>query len=115
MINMKNLGSVALAVGLTLANQLSAQQAETPFLHIPSTVSPEAQTVLRMMPDPSLQPGLPAPADIETWKAVQQARETFGLERQKPIVERLQPSVKEMHLGGVPVLEIKPRNWKDNG
>ncbi len=27
----------------------------------------------------------------------------------------MQPTVTNMNLGGVPVLEIKPRNWKDNG
>ena len=115
MKNMLNLGSVALAVCLAMANQLSAQQAETPFLHIPSTVSQEAQAFLRMMPDPSLQPAAPAPDDIEAWKAAQEAREAFGLERQKAVIASLQPTVTEMELGGVPVLEIKSRTWKNDG
>jgi len=100
---------------LGLAGHLPAQQTETSYVYIPDTISEEAQAVLRMLPDPSLQPELPAPGDIEAWRAVQQEREAFGLERQKAAVESLQPAVTEMELGGVPVLEIKPRNWKDNG
>jgi len=101
------------------AIELSDEQVENivrrSYVYIPDTISKEAQVILRMLPDPSLQPEVPAPNDIEAWKAAQQAREAFGLERQKPLVERLQPTVTNMKLGGVPVLEIKPRNWKDNG
>ncbi len=102
-------------VMLGFAGHLPAQSTETSYVYIPDTISEEAQAFLRMLPDPSLQPEAPAPDDIEAWKAAQQAREAFGLERQKPVVERLQPTVTKMKLGGVPVLEIKPRNWKDNG
>ncbi len=96
-------------------NQLAAEQAKTVFAYIPDTISQEAQAVIRMMPDPSLQPERPTPGDIEAWRAAQQERESFSLERQKAVVDSLQPAVTEMKLGGVPVLEIKPRNWKDNG
>jgi acetyl esterase/lipase len=41
--------------------------------------------------------------------------ETRNLERQKDVVERLDPDVMKKELGGVPVLDIKPRNWRDNG
>jgi len=100
---------------LTFAGHLIAQPTETSYVYIPDTVSEEAQAIIRMLPDPSLQPELPTPGDIEAWRAVQQEREAFSLERQKAVVDSLQPAVTEMELGGVPVLEIKPRNWKDNG
>lgn len=101
--------------GLLIFGNVMAAQTEVSYAHIPSTVSEEAAAIIRMLPDPSLQPEAPAPNDIEAWKAAQQAREAFSLERQKSIVDRLQPTVTKMKLGGVPVLEIKPRNWKDNG
>jgi len=41
--------------------------------------------------------------------------EASGIKRSKPLVDKLEPIVTEMELGGVPVLDIKPRNWKDNG
>ncbi len=41
--------------------------------------------------------------------------ETSGIKRSKPLVDKLEPIVTEMELGGVPVVDIKPRNWKENG
>ena len=104
-----------MAACTTTAEVPSVESTETSYVYIPDTISEEAQAVLRMLPDPSLQPELPAPGDIEAWRAAQQEKEAFSLERQKAVVESLQPAVTEMELGGVPVLEIKPRNWKDNG
>ncbi len=109
------LSGVILTLFLTLTFHLAAQQAETSFVHIPSTVSQEARVFLQILPDPSHKPLLPVAEDIKAWKAVQQGKEQLGLEIQKPVVKRLQPTVTEIELGGVPVLEIKPKNWKENG
>ncbi len=98
-----------------IINQVAAQQAGEHYVHIPATVSPEAQAYLRMLPDPHLQPAAPGPTEIEKWKAMQNYMETRNLERQKDVVERLSPDVTKQDLGGVPVLDIKPRNWRDNG
>jgi monoterpene epsilon-lactone hydrolase len=70
---------------------------------------------LRVLPDPGLQPDLPSPDDIAGWTAAQQSRESVGLERQKPLLVQLKPKVTELNMGGVPVLDVKPRDWKDNG
>jgi len=67
------------------------------------------------MPDPSPQPALPAPDDIEAWVAAQKAREALAAARSQPVLDRLQPSVSEMNLSGVSVLDVRPRGWKDNG
>lgn len=115
MKKMMYMSGVILALWLTFTNPLSAQQAETSYVHIPTTVSQEARAIIRMLPDPSLQPAAPSPDDVKAWIAAQQAREVFSLERQKAVVDSLQPTVTEMELGGVPVLDIKPRNWKNNG
>jgi monoterpene epsilon-lactone hydrolase len=115
MDKMKHLPGLAVAFGLVFVAQVAVQQTEAPYLYIPSTVSQEAQEFIRVLPDPSLQPEMPAPDDVKAWKAAQQAREAHGFTRQKAVVDRLQPIVTEMELGGVPVLDIKPRNWKNNG
>ncbi len=96
-------------------NSVAAQQAGEPYVNIPDTISPEAQAVLRMMPDPNQAPSAPNPTEIEQWKVVQATMEARNLERQKDLVERLGPDVTKQELGGVPVLDIKPRNWRDNG
>ncbi len=112
---MMNKSGVVIALWLAFTNQLAAEQAKTAFAYIPDTISQEAQAVIRMMPDPNLQPTAPAHNDIEAWKAIYDAREKISIERQKTLLKSLQPTLTEMNLGGVPVLEIKPRNWKDNG
>ncbi len=98
-----------------ITNQVAAQPTGEHYVHIPDTISAEAQAFLRMMPDPHLQPAAPDPTEIEQWKAIQKAFEARNLERQKDIVDRLGPDVTKLDLGGVPVLDIKPKNWRDNG
>src|SRR3954469_13729682 len=46
------------------------------FFSVPDTISPEWQARLRGLSDPSCQPALPAPDDLDGWRAIQQARET---------------------------------------
>ena len=106
---------IILALGLIFANQLSARQAETPYLHIPSTVSQEAQEFLQVLPDPNLIPAFPASTESDQWKSLQTALEAHNIEKQQALLERLQPTITEMDFGGVPVLDVKPKGWKDNG
>ncbi len=110
-----DIACAVLTLALAFANQVSAQQPEKLYLHIPSTVSEEAQAVLRMLPDPSLKPASPAPGEVEAWKAAQREAEAHGIERQKGLLERLQPTVTKTEMGGVSVLDIRPKDWKDNG
>ncbi len=98
-----------------VSGQVWAAQTEASYAHIPTTVSEEAAAIIRMFPDPGLKPAAPAHDDIKAWTAIQRAMETSGIKRSKPLVDKLGPIVTEMKLGGVPVLDIKPRNWKDNG
>lgn len=89
---------------------------ETPYSNIPTTISPEAQALLRMMPDPHLTPPAPGPTEFEKWKVMQEAAiaNTVALKAQ-PLFDRLEPEITVMDLGGVPVLEMKPKGWQDNG
>ncbi|MFV0422976.1 alpha/beta hydrolase fold domain-containing protein [Oleidesulfovibrio sp.] len=89
-----------------------AKDAASSFVTVPSTVSAQAQAALRKMQDPNLQPELPDADDFSGWKAAQEGRELFGIAAQKAIVERLKPEVRQMQLGGVPVLEITPDAWQ---
>ncbi len=98
-----------------IISQVAAQPAGEHYVHIPDSISPEAQAYLRMLPDPHLQPTAPELTEIEQWKTLQETMEARNLERQKDVVERLGPDVTKNELGGVPVLDIKPRNWRNNG
>ena len=46
---------------------------------------------------------------------MQESRESAAIEKIAPLLEVLQPEVKEMTIGGVSVLEVKPKRWEDNG
>jgi monoterpene epsilon-lactone hydrolase len=82
-----------------------------PFLHIPETVSEVAQAFLRTLKDPALTPPFPGPSDLEGWKKVQAFIEQDALAQSAPIVKRYAPIVMELELGGVPVLDVRPKGW----
>lgn len=93
----------------------TAGEEAPPFVYLPPTISPEAAAILRGMPGPGGARTLPEADDVEAWAAAQQAAETRTLKRQKSRLERLEPDIAEVELGGVPVLDIRPRGWQDNG
>ncbi len=42
-----------------------------PYVHVPETVSQQAQDFLRTLKDPALNPAFPGAADIAGWKKLQ--------------------------------------------
>jgi acetyl esterase/lipase len=87
---------------------------QKPFLNIPETVSKEAQEFLRMLKDPALTPPFPEPSDHAGWKKVQAFVETDALAQSDAIVKRYAPTVSERSLGGISVLDVRPKGWTDN-
>ena len=83
--------------------------------YVPDTVSEGWRQVYAALPDPTKAPHLPGPHDIEGWKKAYHAVEQGALKAGEEAVKRLQVSVTSRHLGGVPVLEITPKDWTDNG
>jgi acetyl esterase/lipase len=109
-----NIIAFALA-GLLVTGNIGAAQTKASYAHIPTTVSEAAAAIIRMLPDPSLKLAAPAHDDIKAWTAIQGAMDADGIKRSKPIVKKLGSFVTEREFGGIPVVDIKPRNWKDNG
>ena len=66
----------------------SATTQQEPFLHIPETVSKEAQEFLRTLKDPAQAPAFPGPSDLAGWKKVQAFVEKDALTQSEPIVKR---------------------------
>ncbi|HEY6304386.1 MAG TPA: alpha/beta hydrolase [Terriglobales bacterium] len=87
---------------------------QEPFLHIPETVSKEAQDFLRTLKDPALAPPFPEPGDHVSWKKVQAFVEQEVRALSDVIVKRYAPTVAERTLGGIPVLDVRPKGWTDN-
>ena len=87
---------------------------EKPFLHIPETVSKEAQEFLSSLKDPALAPAFPDPGDLAGWKKLQASVEKGALAQSEEMVRRYAPTVAERSLGGVQVLDVRPKGWKEN-
>lgn len=108
------LGGAALGItNVPLVGLAAAQPAteEKPFLHIPEEVSPEFQAYLRTLKDPALMPRFPDPSDLDSWKKLQASAEKEELTISAPVVQRYAPIVTELKLGGVPVLDVRPKDW----
>jgi epsilon-lactone hydrolase len=93
--------------------------AHEPYAYVPETVSPRAQQVLRQFQGP-LTPSYPGPNDIEGWQKIRNSIATPALtaifRETNEIALRKYPSSSEHRtLGGVPVVEIRPPGWKDDG
>jgi epsilon-lactone hydrolase len=86
-----------------------------PYVHIPETVSRQAQDFLRTLKDPALTPAFPDPTDMAGWKKLQAWAEADGKAKSEPLLKRYEHTVEEGELGGVPVLNVRPKGWKDNG
>lgn len=85
------------------------------YVHVPETVSPEAKAFLRTLKDPALKPAFPRADDIEGWKKLQAFVEADAIAQSAPLLARFEHTVQEAQLGGIPVLDIRPKGWKDNG
>lgn len=90
----------------------SATERET-FLNIPETASKEAQDFLRTLKDPALAPSFPDPDDLAAWTKVQAFLETDAVAQSEAIVNQYAPTVTARRLGRVPVLDLRPKGWKD--
>lgn len=75
---------------------------ESPYVHVPITVSLEAQAFLATLEDPHRRPAFPDPDNIAGWDKLQAWAEADG-------------NVEERELGGVPVRDVRPKHWSDNG
>ncbi len=86
-------------------------------IYVPSTISPEAQQLLGVLKAAKAYAReVPsADADLEVWRQAQDAIEEASVEANEKAVADNKVTVIEATLGGVPVLDIRPENWTDNG
>lgn len=82
---------------------------------LPKTVSPEWAAYFDTVPDAELIPMRPSPTDAKAWAAIHADYESQRLDGCHAIAEKLGVSITEKQLGGVPVLEITPAGWVDDG
>jgi len=106
--------AVITAITPVLAQDIE-KQSENLRTYVPDTVSEGWRGVFESFPDPTTAPVMPGPADIEGWNNVHSAMEENGLANAEQAVKQFQVSIANKDFAGVPILEIKPKGWKDNG
>ena len=83
---------------------------------LPDTISPEAKAVIEFLQSAGLkQLKGPAPDDLAGWKALHDAQEKALEAPNKTVLNQLGATLTEAVIGGVPVLDIRPRGWRDDG
>jgi hypothetical protein len=92
-------------------NEASLQQ---PFVHVPETVSSEAQAFLQTMKNPALTPAFSEPGNLAGWEKVRAFAEADSKAKSAPLLKRYEHTVVEGKLGGVPVLDVRPQGWTEN-
>lgn len=92
----------------------AAMAADT--LPLPDTISPEAKAVIEFLQSAGLkQLKGPAPDDLAGWKELHDAQENALEAPNKAVLDQIGATVIESMIGGVPVLDIRPKGWTDNG
>ena len=89
---------------------LAIAHARPPSVYVPSTISPAWQDALRTFP-PAERTALPAPDDLAGWKEVSEGFDRAFTGPSAETARKYGSRVAEHTLGGVPVLEVKPRRW----
>jgi epsilon-lactone hydrolase len=81
----------------------------------PDTISKQAQEYLKSLHDPGTKPAVPAADDVTRWRRRWEAREGESTPLAEATLRRYGATVVERQLGGVLVLDIKPKGWRDSG
>lgn len=85
-------------------------------INIPENLSPEMKTVLQKWTpywEEEGFTGMPAPDDYEGWSSGNEAKQKVAKQVGAKVAEEFGIKVKERHIRGVRVLDIKPKNWKN--
>jgi len=82
----------------------------------PTTISPEAKAVVEFLESAGLKQIMaPAPGDIAGWKALHAAQEKALEVPNRVVLAKTGGTVGNDTIGGVPVLDIRPDGWTDDG
>lgn len=87
----------------------------TPKIYIPTTISKQAQEMIKNMTMNMPNFVFPAPDDLEGWKKIQQEMNSMPIFGSQEFVDSYQSNVTSAKLANINILDIKPKDWKDNG
>ena len=81
---------------------------------VPSTVSKEAASALKAFSRNERNNPLPEPTDADGWRKAQARIEKDFAGASESVKKQYQPRIEERELGGVTVLDIKPKSWNQD-
>jgi epsilon-lactone hydrolase len=84
----------------------------TGYYYVPSTLSKDAQKVLRTFPHKDTLVAYPGENDTAGWRKYWDYNEKRWLPYNDTVVMTYHPEIKDTVLGGTPVLDIRPADWK---
>ena len=84
-------------------------------IFIPTTISKQAQEMLKNLTMNIPTFSTPDPDDLEGWKKLNQQLESMAIFGPQHVIDRYHSNITYTKLGGVNVIDVKPRDWKDNG
>jgi monoterpene epsilon-lactone hydrolase len=87
----------------------------THLTYISTTISKESQEGLRNLKVGPAVMNSQKPHDLAGWKKINQQRESEVAATSEQVANVFQPNVTAIEIADVNVLDIKPKNWKDNG
>jgi epsilon-lactone hydrolase len=91
-------------------------QNDTSKIIVPTTISKNAQEMLKnITKNIPASFATPAPDDLEGWKKLNQKVSSMPIYGSRLTVDSYQSNITNTKLGNVSVLDIKPKDWKDNG
>ena len=104
-------GAVLLSLLLSSGAAMAADS-----VPLPNTISPQAKAVIEFLESTGFM-DLKAPAadDVAGWKALHDAQEQALVEPNKAVLDQIGATVIDTMIGGVPVLDIRPKGWSDDG
>src|ERR1051325_1004025 len=109
--------SFALFFHMELANSVFAQDnnSNNSTITIPTTISKEAQNALvnitKQMPE--FVP--PKPNDLKAWEELNKQVSAMWISQSQSLVDSFDAKITSTKLDNVSVVDIKPKDWKDNG
>jgi len=80
--------------------------------YVPGTISPQARNILRSFPHKDTLEAWPGENDIAEWQKYWEYNERKWQPLNDSVVRDYNPQIKDTMLGGTPVLDIKPSDWK---
>jgi len=84
-------------------------------IFIPTTVSKQAQAMLKNLTMNIPTFSTPDADDLEEWKKLNQQQESMDIYGSQHIIDMYHSNITYTKLGGVKVIDVKPHDWKDNG